>query len=122
MLALTSPFLCANERIEPDPKRLLEALSIQDNAQDVYQGLLNVRKESILLEKWLINENSYRPDEFFFATTINTMLEDLPSDFEMRPSCASFMNDLLHGFRLQTPDELPELEQYVYAIYEKTCS
>lgn len=106
---------------EPDPIASFEKLSQLNNAKDIYNGLIELRNESRQLEKWLINEKSYRPDDFYFASSIESILQDLPENFEDKPSCSGFLDDLLRDYRVKELSELPDLDISVYQIYEKTC-
>lgn len=106
----------------PDPFSVLEKLFALTDAQEVYQGLIELRTESKALEQWLKSaKETYEPDAFYFAVSINILLDDLPLNFEDRPSCSNFLESLLASYRLQDVQDLEDIEQDIVTIYKKTC-
>jgi hypothetical protein len=100
---------------------LTKQLTAYSSPRHVFHGLQLLKQENSAFMNDIRDSEAYRPDDFYFGLAVSDMLQTIPSDFDDSPACEDYLSLRLNGHRASRLEELDELEQYFYFLYQGAC-
>lgn len=114
-------FINSSYARELNIKSEIKRINKLTDKQQIHLELIKLRKKNQAFINFLMQDNSYRPDDFYNANDLDLTLEKLPVRFSEIPRCIDIKNSLMADNKASWQN-IGEQTLAIWNSIEKICS